>query len=114
MLADDSGKTDAEARQDKKILEHILRDHYKADFELMGMSPWYMKNINKIVSSAIEALSPDAELKPIRQLHGTGKSQNDRLLINRLPTDEEMESFGDKGIFWFVTINGDEFSIKAQ
>ena len=40
MLADDSGKTDAEARQDKKILEHILRDHYKADFELMGMSPW--------------------------------------------------------------------------
>ena len=114
MLADDSGKTDAEARQDKKILEHILRDHYKADFELMGMSPWYLKNIKKIIDSAIEALSPDAELKPIQQLKGTGTSQNDRLLVNRLPTDEEMESFGDKGIFWFVTINGDEFSIKAQ
>ena len=114
MLADDSGKTDAEARQDRKVLEHILRDHYKADFELMGRSPWYLKNIKKIIDSAIEALSPDAELKPIRELKGTGESKTNSKLENRLPTREEAQSFANRGIIYIITINGSKKTIGLQ
>jgi len=111
--ADPTGKTDAEHRKELVVLREFLKKHYRVDYEMLGMmgpGSWYAENINQIVDSAIEALSPDAELKPIRELKGTGKRGKDgvidRLLVNRIPTEDEMESFVDRGIIYIITING--------
>ena len=119
--ADPAGKTDAEHRKDLVILREFLKKHYRVDYEMLGMmgpGSWYAENINQVVESAIEALTPDAELKPIRELKGTGKKGRDgaidRLLVNRLPTADEIESFAKRGIIYIITINGVKKKIILQ
>jgi len=119
--ADPTGKTDAEHRKELVVLREFLKKHYRVDYEMLGMmgpGSWYAENINQIVDSAIEALSPDAELKPIRELKGTGKRGKDgvidRKLVNRLPTEDEMESFVNRGIIYIITINGAKKKIILQ
>ena len=81
---------------------------------MMGPGSWYAENIDKVVESAIEALTPDAELKPIRELKGTGESKTNRKLVNRLPTREEAQSFANRGIIYIITINGSKKTIGLQ
>jgi len=107
--ADPAGKTVAEQRVEIGVLREVLKKHYRVDFEMLGMmgpGSWYAENIDQIVDAAIEALAPDAELKPIRELKGSGKTSDDRKLVNRLPTEDEMESFVNRGIIYIITING--------
>jgi len=115
--ADPTGKTKAEYRVDIGVLTEFLKKHYRVDFEMLGMmgpGSWYAENIDKVVESAIEALTPDAELKPIRELKGTGESKTDRKLVNRLPTREEAQSFANRGIIYIITINGSKKTIGLQ
>ena len=119
--ADPTGKTKAEHRKELVVLREFLKKHYRVDYEMLGMmgpGSWYAENINQIVDSAIEALTPDAELKPIRELKGTGKRGKDgvidRLLVNRLPTRDEAQSFANRGIIYIITINGQKKKISLQ
>ena len=119
--ADPAGKTVAEQRVEIGVLREVLKKHYRVDFEMLGMmgpGSWYAENINQVVESAIEALTPDAESKPIRELKGTGKIGRDgvidRLLVNRLPTADEIESFAKRGIIYIITINGVKKKIILQ
>ena len=115
--ADPTGKTKAEYRVDIGVLTEFLKKHYRVDFEMLGMmgpGSWYAENIDKVVESAIEALTPDAELKPIRELKGTGESKTNRKLVNRLPTREEAQSFANRGIIYIITINGSKKTIGLQ
>ena len=115
--ADPTGKTKAEHRKELVVLREFLKQHYRVDYEMLGMmgpGSWYAENINQIVDSAIEALTPDAELKPIRELHGVGDREDDMLLVNRIPTRDEAQSFANRGIFYIITINGQKKKINLQ
>ena len=112
-LVDESGKSGRQKRLDRNVAKRLLIDKYKFDPEMMALSPSWAAMAEEIADGAIEAMRHEMGLESaIVRISGSGKHEEDRLIINRVPTSKEAIELMNDGLIFLVTIDGELLDLQ--
>ena len=112
-LVDESGKSKRRKRLDKNIAKRLLIEKYKFDPEMMALSPAWADMAEEIAEGAIEGMRYEMGLdSAIVRISGSGKHEEDRLIINREPNSKEARTLINEGIIFLVTIDGELLDLQ--
>ena len=80
---------------------------------MMALSPSWADMAEEIAEGAIEGMRYEMGLdSAIVRISGSGKHEEDRLIINREPNSKEARTLINEGIIFLVTIDGELLDLQ--